>query len=86
MLLYISPWKSPLDCMTVPIFFLRLDGSRPLISLPSKYIAPVSGFSNPRSSLIRVDLPQPVFPTIATYSPGFTLREISFRIYGASSS
>ena len=35
---------------------------------PSRVLAAIRlGFSKPRSNLTRVDLPQPVFPTIATY-------------------
>ena len=43
---------------------------------------PFVGFSNPRRSLTRVDFPHPVFPTIATYCPGFILRERSSMMMG----
>src|SRR5438477_8656404 len=46
----------------------------PVTGLPSARTVPLSGFSSPAMMLRRVDLPQPLAPTMQTNSASATLR------------
>ena len=47
------------------------------MSLPFIYIEPLLGVSKPAIRESRVDLPQPLGPTMPTNSPSFTWKETS---------
>ena len=72
MLSRIVPGSRALDCSTQPICRRtagRLSAAR---SLPSMEMVPDSMSSRPNRTRMRVDLPQPDAPTMATCSPGLT--------------
>ena len=51
--------------------------SGPVTGAPPMWMLPRLGIFSPVVSFMKVDLPHPDGPTIATNSPSFTLREMS---------
>ncbi len=70
---------------TTPHCRRTADWSRAPRSWPSYSTLPETGLSKPISRRSRVDLPQPLGPTIATNSPARTSKETSSRTRGPSS-
>ena len=55
----------------------EIDGPGPSISLPSSTTPPAVAGSSPAMTFSNVDLPQPLWPMTATYSPRAICRSIS---------
>ena len=59
-------WKTTCAVATVPGLMLG--------ALPATLTRPLVGCSNPATSLVKVDLPDPLSPITASVSPAFSVR------------
>ena len=78
----ISPCISCPFCKTTPICERTEGKLNSDKSCPSNEMLPLFGFSKPSKSRTNVDLPQPLFPTIAKFSPALMSKLKPFKTSG----